>query len=127
MFKTLIVEDNIPFRQSIREILQTQFPSIAIEEAGDASIALEKVNTFLPHLVFMDIKLPNGNGLELTKKIKKDHPDMSVIILTSYDFLEYRKAAEEYGANHFLSKAAVTREEIVALVKSFLKKGDAGK
>jgi YesN/AraC family two-component response regulator len=127
MFKTLIVEDNIPFRQSIREILQTQFPSIAIEEAGDASVALEKVDTFLPHLVFMDIKLPNGNGLDLTKKIKKDHPDMSVIILTSYDFLEYRKAAEEYGANHFLSKAAVTREEIVTLVKSFLKKGDAGK
>jgi YesN/AraC family two-component response regulator len=127
MFKTLIVEDNIPFRQSIKEILQTQFPSIAIEEAGDASVALEKVETFLPHLVFMDIKLPNGNGLSLTKKIKKDHPDISVIILTSYDFLEYRKAAEEYGANHFLSKAAVTKEEIVALVKSFLKKGDAGK
>jgi YesN/AraC family two-component response regulator len=124
MFKTLIVEDNIPFRQSIREILQTQFPSIAIEEAGDASEALEKVNTFLPHLIFMDIKLPNGNGLDLTKKIKNDHPEMDIIILTSYDFLEYRKAAEEYGANHFLSKAAVTREEIVALVKSFLKKGN---
>jgi YesN/AraC family two-component response regulator len=107
--------------------LETQFPSIAIEEAGDASAALEKVDTFLPHLIFMDIKLPNGNGLDLTKKIKKDHPDMSVIILTSYDFLEYRKAAEEYGATHFLSKAAVTKDEIVALVKSLSKKGNTGK
>jgi YesN/AraC family two-component response regulator len=52
---------------------------------------------------------------------------MSIIILTSYDFLEYRQAAAQYGANHFLSKGSVTREEITALVKSFLEKGDSGK
>ena len=123
MFKTLLIEDNTAFRQSLREILNTQFPSIAIEEAADAGEAMQKVDLFLPNLIFMDIKLPNGNGLDLTKKIKKEHPEMNIIILTSYDFLEYRLAAAQYGANHFLSKASVTREEITALVKSFLGKG----
>ena len=127
MFKTLLVEDNTAFRQSLREILHTQFPSMAIEEAIDAEEALQKVDAFLPNLIFMDIKLPNGNGLDLTKKIKKEHPEMSIIILTSYDFLEYRQAAAQYGANHFLSKGSVTREEITALVRSFLEKGDSGK
>jgi DNA-binding NarL/FixJ family response regulator len=127
MFKTLLVDDNTAFRQSLREILHTQFPSMAIEEATDAEEALQKVDAFLPNLIFMDIKLPNGNGLDLTKKIKKEHPEMSIIILTSYDFLEYRQAAAQYGANHFLSKGSVTREEITALVRSFLEKGDSGK
>jgi YesN/AraC family two-component response regulator len=125
MFKTLLVEDNTAFRQSLTEIMRAQFPSIAVEEAADADEALQKVDAFLPNLIFMDIKLPNGNGLELTKKIKKEHPEMNIIILTSYDFLEYRQAATQYGANHFLSKASVTREEIAALVKSFLEKENA--
>jgi YesN/AraC family two-component response regulator len=123
IFKTLLVEDNAAFRQSIKEIIQTEFPSIGIEEALDADDAMQKVDAFLPNLIFMDIKLPSGNGLALTQKIKKEHPGMSIIILTSYDFLEYRLAATQYGANHFLSKASVTRAEITALVKSFLGKG----
>ena len=126
IFKVLLVEDNAAFRQSIKEIIQKEFPSIAIEEAADAGEALEKVDAFLPNLIFMDIKLPSGNGLDLTKKIKKKHPGMSIIILTSYDFLEYRQAAVQYGANHFLSKASVNREEIVALVKPLLEKGVSG-
>ena len=126
MFKTLLVEDNIAFRQSLKEIIHAQFPSMAIEEARDAEEAMQKVDSFLPNLIFMDIKLPNGNGLDLTKKIKKEHPEMSIIILTSYDFLEYRQAASQYGANHFLSKASVTREEITSLVNSILEKGNSG-
>jgi len=123
IFKTLLVEDNAAFRQSIKEIIQGEFPSICIEEALDADDALQKVNAFLPNLIFMDIKLPNGNGLALTKKIKKEHPETKIIILTSYDFLEYRLAAAQFGANHFLSKASVKREEITALIRSFCEKG----
>ena len=126
MLKILLVEDNTAFRQSLKEMIHTNFPPITIEEAKDGDEALQKVHAFLPHLIFMDIKLPNGNGLELTQKIKKEYPDMSIIILTSYDFLEYRQAAVQYGANHFLSKASVNREEIVALVKPLLENGDSG-
>jgi YesN/AraC family two-component response regulator len=119
MFKILLVEDNTAFRQSLTEIIHKEFPSIAIKEAADADEALRIIGAFLPDLIFMDIKLPNGNGLELTKKIKAEHPEMNVIVLTSYDFLEYREAALKYGASNFLSKASVTREEITALVRSF--------
>lgn len=58
VFKTLLVEDNAAFRQSLKEILNTQFPSMIIEEAADADEAMQKVVTLLPHLIFMDIKLP---------------------------------------------------------------------
>jgi len=64
------VEDNAPFRQTFRESLQTSFPAIAIDEVADGVEALQKVDPFLPDLIFMDIHLPGENGLELTRKIK---------------------------------------------------------
>ena len=104
MFKTLLVEDNAPFRQSLREMLCERFPKMVVEEAEDGEEALQKLEDLLPHLVFMDIKLPGANGLEITRKIKGHYSTIQVIILTSYDFPEYREAAVQYGADHFLSK-----------------------
>lgn len=59
-----------------------QFTSMVIEEAAEGNKALRKVSTFLPDLIFMDIKLPGKSGLYLTKKIKKDHPEIIIVILT---------------------------------------------
>jgi len=64
--------------------------------------------------------LPGETGLEVTRKIKTQHPDTVVIILTSYDLPEYREAASQYKANYFLSKGSATKEQIVSLVKSIL-------
>ena len=120
MFKTLIVEDNVTFRESLKAVLDTEFPSMDIEEAADGTEALEKINTFGPNLIFMDIKLPWINGLELTKKIKGDNASIVIVILTSYDLPEYRAAAEEYGADHFIPKGSSSREELLKLVQSVL-------
>lgn len=116
-FRTLIIEDSPAFRRVLREILGREFPAMSIEEVGDGTETMEKVKTFLPNLVFMDIRLPGVNGLELTAKIRKDYPEVTVIVLTSYDLEEYRGAAQRYGANYFLAKGTATEEEIVTLVK----------
>ena len=116
MFQILIVEDNAPFRQSLREMLCEQFPTMRVEEAQDGEDALDKLETISAHLVFMDIKLPGQSGLEVTRTIKARYPEVRVIILTSYDLPEYREAASQYGADYFLSKGSSSREEILALV-----------
>ena len=120
MCKTLIVEDSAFFRQLLKETLRSRFPSMDIAEAEDGNDALQKVESLRPHLIFMDNKLPGENGLELTKKIKARHPDISIIILTSYDLPEYREAAREYRADHFLSKGGSTKEDILTLVQSII-------
>jgi DNA-binding NarL/FixJ family response regulator len=117
--KALIVEDNAFFRNAFEETLQRLFPSMVIEEAEEANEVLQKVDTFLPNLIFMDIRLPGGNGLQLTKKIKIDHPDISVVIVTNHDIPEYREAAVQYGAKCFLPKDSLKWGEIEALIKSF--------
>ena len=116
MVRILIVEDNAPFRQSLKEILHLQFPLMMIEEAADGNEAFEKVDTFLPNLIFMDIHLPGENSLLLIQKIKKDHPKMIIGILTSYDLREYREFAFKCGVNYFIAKGSW--KEIEALVKS---------
>ena len=120
MFKILIVEDNLPFRDSLKEILMARFPGLAIDEAGEGNEAMEKVNSLSPDLIFMDIKLPGENGLELTGRIKARYPDMKIIILTSYDLLEYREAAARFGAYDFLTKGSSSGKEILKLVESLL-------
>ena len=120
-FNTLLVEDNASFRQTLFDILSSQFPSIVIEEAADGEEAFQKIESVLPNLIFMDIKLPGENGLQLTQRIKAKHPGVIIIILTSYDLPEYREAAYQYGANHFIVKGSSTNEEILALVRSILK------
>jgi DNA-binding NarL/FixJ family response regulator len=74
----------------------------------------------------MDIRLPDESGLELTKKIKANWPDTTIIILTHYDFPEYREAATKYGVNHFLAKGSTCEEEILRTVQSILSSRNIG-
>ena len=119
MAKILIVEDNATFRKSLKDLLHTRFPSMEIEEAGDGEKALRKIRAVVPDIIFMDIKLPGENGLQITKKVKAKYPEISIIILTYYDLPEHREAAFQCGANHFLSKCTST-QEIVNLIQSTL-------
>ncbi len=116
--RTLIVEDNAFFRQSFKERLETLFPVMVIREAATANEALQEAKAFGPELIFMDIRLPDGNGLELTKNIKANDPNVAVIILTNYDLPEYREAAAQFGAKTYLNKNSLSWEEVETWVKS---------
>ena len=119
MSKTLLVEDNIIFRKSLSEILCDEFPAMDIEEASNGKEALQHIQALPPpNLILMDIKLPDESGLKLTETIKATHPEIPIIILTSYNIPEYRDAAREAGATNFLVKSISTSEEIVQAVKS---------
>jgi DNA-binding NarL/FixJ family response regulator len=114
----MTVEDSRIFREAFKKGLHDHFPSMVIEEAANGDEALQKIKEARPHLIFMDIRLPGDNGLQLTKKIKKDRPEINIAILTDYDLPEYRQAATQYGANRFFVKSSFKWDEIEAFVKS---------
>ncbi|MDB4443772.1 response regulator transcription factor [bacterium] len=118
--KILIVEDNATFRQTIIGLLKSRFPTLIFEEATNRKEALQKVSDFIPDLLFMDISLSGESGLNLLREIKDAFPEIIIIILTSYDFPEYRQVAKQNGASHFLSKSSTSAEEILELVDSIL-------
>jgi len=118
MLRVLIVEDNRIFREAFKKGLLDYFPSMVIEEAPNGEEALQKIKEGLPGLIFMDVRLPGINGLQLTQKVKKDFPDITIAILTDYDLPEYRQAAVQYGADRFYVKNSLKWDELEALVQS---------
>ena len=124
MRNILIVDDSAPFRRTLKNILLSKFPILGVAGAKDGKEAVEKTQRQRPQLIFMDVKLPGENGFQLTRRIKSLCPEIMIIIITSYDSLEYREAAVQYGAYIFISKKTSTAGEIVAAVKSlFADKG----
>lgn len=119
--QTLIVDDNKMFRQFLVELLCQHFPAMRIAEAGDGDEAWHQIHVHSPDLIFMDIRLPGSNGLELTRNIKDSHPGVEVIILTSHDLPEYQEAAGVCGASFFLAKGRTSQAELLTLVRSLVR------
>jgi DNA-binding NarL/FixJ family response regulator len=104
----LIVEDHLIFRRMVRKMLHEWFPSLAIVEAGDVGEALRCAAAHTPEIILMDIHLPTGSGLDVTRRIKEDLPGTIVIVCTSENCAMYRKAALESGASHFITKSELS-------------------
>jgi len=120
MKRILIVEDNAFFLRFFKETLHSRFPSLEISEAADGEEAMQKINAVQPEAIFMDVRLPGESGLELTKKIKAQYPDIIVVVITNYDLPEYRKAAYDSKADHFVSK-----DSFLKIINSILAKSES--
>ncbi len=99
------MDDSIKFRKYLKKIFMRNIASIEnIYECGDGLTAIKFYSNIKPDWVIMDIKLPEMDGLEATRLILQKDRNAKVIILTQYDEVMYREAAESIGAYHFLSK-----------------------
>ena len=120
MFKALIVEDNRCFSEALRAALQAHFPFVMLEHAAGVQEALGKIDSMQPDLIFSDMRLPDGNGLGLTRAIRAAGIDSVIVVLTSHDLPEYRDAALSSGANHFMTKGSVSITDIFGSIGSIL-------
>ena len=119
MSKTLIVDDNRLIRETLKGLFTRYFSSMIVEEASDGKEAMEKVGSFQPDLIIMDVRLPDESGLELTKKIKITNSNISVFILTGHHYPEYKEMAARYGADGFLVKGEANQEILEAVESLF--------
>ena len=120
MAAALVVEDNKKFRKNFIRFMSSRFPTVVFKEAASGEQAMEELSRKPPDIVFMDIELPGENGIETTKKIREQYPQIFIVILTSYNFAEYRDAAYQSGADRFLVKGTTRLEEIAATVESVI-------
>ncbi len=83
-----------------------KLPGIRIAgEASRASSSVELISELKPDVVVLDIKLPDGNGMEVLRRIKQTHPAVTVIMLTNHANALYRRACLAAGASHFFDKS----------------------
>lgn len=115
---TLLVDDSEVFRKSLRRLLTKHFPTMKIDEAATGEAALHQGREH--ELVFMDIRLPDTSGLELTRRFKTEHPATAVCVVTQFDMPEYREAASRSGARGFMLKDGLTEQALIRIVRSVL-------
>lgn len=116
----LIAEDNAAYRQLLHQVLTGRFPFMHITETADGADTLHMALSGNYDLLFLDIRLPQGNGLDLTRAIKAVCVNSIICVITSHDLPEYRDAAFRNGADRFMVKGDSTREDIAAMVESLL-------
>jgi len=106
IIRVLIVDDHQVVRLGLRSLLGHTNGFRVVGEAGTVAEALAMAEQAKPDVVLMDIRLPDGSGVEACREIKKQHPDVRVVMLTSYSDEEAIVGSVMAGANGYLLKQA---------------------
>ena len=102
--KVLVVDDNIRFRWGLMEALGREEPLEIVEEASGGNEAVKKAIALRPHIVLSDLRMPEGDGIELTRQLQVRLPETRVLLLTVSDSDSDLLNALKAGARGYLLK-----------------------
>src|SRR5699024_8605619 len=118
----MLVEDQAIVRQGLKAILEQDESINVTKEAANGQEALDMLDKHIIDFVMMDVRMAVMNGIEATREIKRRHPDVKILILTTFNDDEYALEALREGANGFLLKTSESNRLIEA-VHSCMKGG----
>jgi DNA-binding NarL/FixJ family response regulator len=113
--RVLLVDDQALLRMGFAMVLDAEDDLEVVGEAGDGTAALIQVRALHPDVVLMDVRMPGMNGIEATARLTVEHPEVRVLVLTTFDLDEYAFAALRAGASGFLLKDARPAELVAAI------------
>ena len=122
MIKVLICDDQEIVCEGLRRILESDDEISVLGAAHNGIEALEQIEKAKPDLVLMDLKMPDMNGVIATRKIREKHPDISILILTTFDDDEWLFDAIRSGASGYLLKDR-PRGELISAIKGTVRGG----
>jgi DNA-binding NarL/FixJ family response regulator len=115
MINVMLVDDHAVLRDGLSNIFEMEDDIHVVGEAVSGNEALESIGGMNPDVVLLDINLPDKNGVELTAILKRDYPDIKVLILTMHSMDEYFMAAIREGADGYLLKDAPSVQVVEAI------------
>lgn len=115
--RILVVDDHTLVREGFARMLELSPELQVLGQAASAKDALEMVKTLQPDIVLMDINMPGMNGIEATRIIKNEYPDVEVIILSMYDEEQYVLESVKAGATGYVLKE-ISPEDLLRAVKT---------
>lgn len=113
--KVLIVDDHAITREGLAELLSRRTDMEVVAEAASSMEAIEKIAESCPDIVLMDVKLPDGSGIETTRKALDQNGDLRVIGLSMYQDKHYIQELFKAGAFGYLSKECDFEEVVEAI------------
>ena len=115
--RVLLADDHVIVRMGIASAISFEDDMVVVGEAGNGQKAVEMAGELLPDVVVMDLMMPRLNGTEATSAIVKDHPEIGILILTSFITSADLGGAIRAGARGALSKTSSQGEIIAAIRK----------
>ena len=113
--RVLLADDHRILREGIRALIEDQEDMVVVGESEDGLATVKKVAELLPDVVIMDIAMPLLNGLEATRQIHRDYPQVKVLILTMHENEEYIRQVLAAGALGYVLKDAAARDLLGAI------------
>ena len=113
--RILVADDHEVIRRGVRALLSAGRDCEICGEAVDGQDAVEKAHQLHPDLIIMDVSMPNLNGLEATRMIRRSLPDTQILILTQHDSQEIMRQAFNAGARGFVVKSSVAHDLLNAV------------
>lgn len=113
--RVMLVDDHEVVRQGLKSLLERRENIRVVAEASSVAEAVEAAGRELPNVIVMDVRLPDGTGIEACREIRAEHPDIQVLMLTSYADDEAVYAAIIAGAAGYLLKQTRGRELVSAI------------
>lgn len=122
MVKIMIADDQQLIRESLKIILDSDPDFEVVKVVGSGQEVLDALKTESIDIILMDVRMPNMSGVDCTRIVKKEYPNIKVIILTTFDDDEYIYDALKYGASGYLLKGC-SLEELSAAIHNVLSGG----
>ena len=115
MIRVMIVDDHHLVRQGLRQLLEREFDIQVVAEAVDGQDAVETTDRIRPDIVVMDVEIPGINGIEATGRIRTEHPETQVVMLSMHSDPVLIRQAFERGAKGYVLKKSIGVELINAI------------
>ncbi|GBC99646.1 Oxygen regulatory protein NreC [bacterium HR17] len=120
--RVLIADDHAILRDGLKALLAAETDMEVVGEAATGKEALRLVRELKPHVVLMDISMPDMTGLEATEVIKKSYPEVKVIALTVHEHETYLRRMLQVGADGYVVKRAAA-DELVRAIRAVMRGG----
>ncbi|MGG0337198.1 response regulator [Priestia aryabhattai] len=117
--KVLLVDDHALFLHGLKQLLEVEEDIQIVDTLSDPLHLFFCIRQTSPDIVVIDIRIKSFNGIELTKQIIKDFPDIKVVVLSGYNYDEYIEAAFQAGANAFITKERSNVELVSTIRQSY--------
>ena len=115
MIRILLVDDHPVVRHGIRTILTDRFRDAVVAEAGDAPSALRAVRKADWDVVLLDISMPGPSGLDLIKRLRREHPALPLLVVSMHPAVQFARRALSAGAIGYLTKDSAPEDFVTAV------------
>jgi DNA-binding NarL/FixJ family response regulator len=114
--RVLVVDDQPIFAQALRALLEAEPRIEVVGEADSGAYALELADSLLPDVALVDVLMPGWDGLEITRRLRSEHPAMRVVVVSGVSGREVADGAIAAGADSFLLKGNLQDEVAAAIL-----------